>query len=114
MNPLFDKEFLIKLHEASERDIFVRISALTDEELPIEYIEGKATGGSINVDGDSAVRRTCSLTMVAQDVDINSFHWGLNNKFRLETGLKNKINPNYPDIIWFPQGTFVITSFGTS
>jgi hypothetical protein len=82
--------------------------------MPIEYIEGKVTGGSINVDGNSAVRRTCTLSMVAQDVNINDFYWGLKNKFRLEIGLKNTFNCNYPEIIWFKQGLYVITSFSTS
>ena len=52
--------------------------------------------------------------MVAKDVDVNSFYWGLHTKFKLLMGLTNKINPKYPDIIWFPQGTYVLTSFNTS
>jgi hypothetical protein len=28
--------------------------------------------------------------------------------------LSNKINPDYNDIIWFPQGIFLITNFDTS
>lgn len=46
------------------RAIYVRIIALTKDELPLQTIEGKATGGSINIDGTSSLRRTCSLTMV--------------------------------------------------
>lgn len=113
-NPLFDKEFLIQLDSQQQREVFARITALTNDELPIEYIEGKVTGGSINVDGSSAVRRTCSLSMVAQDININDFYWGFRNKFKLEIGLKNTINPIYPEIIWFKMGMYVITSFSTS
>lgn len=113
-NPLFDTAFLKQLIEQKNREIFARITALTINEMPIEYIEGKVTGGSINVDGNSAVRRTCTLSMVAQDVNINDFYWGLKNKFRLEIGLKNTFNCNYPEIIWFKQGLYVITSFSTS
>jgi hypothetical protein len=69
--------------------------------LPVEYIEGKVTGGSINIDGTSCVRRTCSLSMIANDVNINDYYWGLKNKFKLEIGIKNMINSNYPNIIWF-------------
>nr|DAG21687.1 MAG TPA: protein of unknown function DUF5047 [Caudoviricetes sp.] len=72
------------------------------------------TGGSINIDGSSAVRRTCSLTLVANNVNITDYYWGLKNKFKLEIGLKNTINDIYPDIIWFPFGVFVIASFATS
>ena len=113
-NPLFDLDFLIELFSQKEREIFARITALDLEELPIEYIEGKVTGGSVNVDGKSAVRRTCSLTMIAYEVNINDFYWGLKNKFKLEVGLKNTLNSKYPDIIWFKQGVFVITNFNTT
>lgn len=113
-NPLFDIDFLYKLSTAKQREIFARITSLTWEEMPLEYIEGKVTGGSINVDGSSAVRRTCNLTLIAKGVNINDFYWGLHTKFKLEIGLRNKINPHYPDIIWFKQGLFIITSFNTS
>ena len=114
MNALLDKDFLKELDNYNSREIYARITALTVNELPIESIEGRVTGGSINIDGASAVRRTCSLSLVAQGVDINNFYWGLNNKFKLEIGLKNFINSKYPDIIWFPLGMFVISSFNTS
>lgn len=113
-NPLFDMAFLQSLLTQNNRTLYARIIALTQEELPIEYIEGKATAGSVNIDGNSAVRRTCSLTLVAQNVNINEFYWGLKTKFRLEIGVKNEINSNYEDIVWFKQGTFVITSFSVS
>ena len=38
----------------------------------------------------------------------------LNTKFKLEVGLKNTIDPDYPEIIWFPQGIYIITSFSSS
>ena len=114
MNALLDKDFLKELDNYNSREIYARITALTVNELPIESIEGRVTGGTINIDGASAVRRTCSLSLVAQGVDINNFYWGLNNKFKLEIGLKNFINSKYPDIIWFPQGVYVITGFNTS
>ena len=110
-NPLFDIEFLTKLTEKQQREIFARITVLDMNELPIEYIEGKITAGSVNVDGASAVRRTCNLTMVAKDANINEFYWGFKRKMRLEVGVKNTIDLKYPDIIWFNQGVFVITSF---
>lgn len=113
-NPLFDVDFLTKLTMKREREIFARITALTMDELPVEYIEGKVTAGSINIDGASAVRRTCNLTMIAKDVNINEFYWGFKRKFILEVGVKNTIDSKYPDIIWFKQGVFVITSFNTS
>ena len=109
-----DKEFLKKLDAHKNREIFARIISLDFQENPVEKIEGRVTGGSINIDGASAVRRTCSLSMVAKEMNINDFYWGLNTKFKLEIGLKNIIDIKYPDIIWFPQGVYVITSFNTS
>jgi hypothetical protein len=63
--PLHDREFLKALHKQNIRTLYARIIALNELEAPIEVIEGKVTGGSINVDGASAIRRTCSLTLVA-------------------------------------------------
>ena len=113
MNALLDKDFLRELDNYQHREVYARISALSINESPIQMIEGQVTGGSVNIDGASAVRRTCSLSLVAQDININDFYWGLNNKFKMEIGLKNFINSNYPDMIWFPQGVYVITSFST-
>lgn len=111
---IYDKDFLLKLDKNQEREIFARITALTFQEKPVESIEGRVTTGSINVDGNSAVRRTCSLTIVSENFDYSNYYWGLNTKFKLEVGLKNIIDQTYPEIIWFPQGIFVLTSFNSS
>ena len=113
-NALLDVDFINNLLCQTEREVFARITVLTQKEEPIEFIEGKATGGNINVDGKSAIRRSCSLTMVAEDVYINEFYWGLKNKFKFEVGLKNNVTDKYENIIWFPQGIYVITNFDTS
>jgi hypothetical protein len=111
---LYDKEFLKQLDNLKNKTIFARITALTFQEYPIETIEGRVTQGSINIDGSSAVRRTCSLTIVAQNFNYNDYYWGLNTKFKLEVGVENTIDASYPSIIWFPQGIYLITSFNTS
>ena len=113
-NPLLDKDFLYELDQYHHREIFAKIISLDINENPVEEIEGRVTAGSINIDGQSAVRRTCSLTLIANEVNINDFYWGFSNKFKLLIGVKNLINPKYPNIIWFKQGTFAITSFNTS
>ena len=63
-NPLLDNDFLNDLNNHRQREIYARITLLTNDELPIEHIEGRVTGGTINVDGNSALRRTCNLSMV--------------------------------------------------
>lgn len=111
---MLDANFLRKLQSYHHREIFAKVALLSWEELPIEYIEGKVTGGSISVDGSSAVRRTCSLTFVAKKANINNFLWGLNSKFILYIGLKNELDATYPEIIWFKQGMFVCTGLNIS
>lgn len=113
-NPLLDQEFLKELYMHRSREIFSKIIALTLDEDPVEEIQGQVTGGSISLDGTSSVRRTCNLTMVAKNLDINQFYWGLKNKFKLYIGLANTINKEYDDIIWFPMGIYLISSFNTS
>ena len=113
-NPLLDNIFLEKLFTAYDREIYAKITALNFDEFPTEEISGKVTGGSINVDGTSACRRTCSLTLIANEVNINDYYWGLNTKFKLQIGLTNRIDEKYPDIIWFKEGIYLITTFSTA
>ena len=110
----YDQDFLCELDKQKIREVYARIIALDFDENPIETIEGKVTGGTINIDGTSAVRRTCSLTLVVPDVNINAFLWDMRKKFKLEVGLRNTINPTYPDIIWFQEGIYVVTAFNTN
>lgn len=110
----YDKDFLLKLDKTKNKHIHARVTALTFNEQPIETIEGRVTQGSINVDGNSAVRRTCSLTMVADNFNSRNYYWGLNTKFKLEIGVENTIDSHYPDIIWFKQGIYIFTSFNSS
>lgn len=115
VNPLLDREFLMALDENRHKEIWAKIISLDINELPLEQIEGRITnGGSISIDGASSVRRSCSLQIVAENVDINSYYWGLKTKFKLYIGVANTINSKYDDIIWFPQGIYVISSFSTS
>ena len=113
-NPLLDLEFLRKLDLMRNKATYAKIILLTWDENPVYEIQGKITAGSINIDGASAVRRTCSLTMVSPDVDITNTYWALKNKFKLEVGVENEIDSQYPDIIWFKQGTYVFTSLNMS
>ena len=109
------KDFLSKLDLIQNKEIYARITALTFAELPTETIEGRVTGGSINIDGASAIRRSCSLTITAQNFKYNDYYWGMNSKFKLEIGIKNTIDTvNMPDIVWFNQGIYLITTFNTS
>lgn len=114
-DPLLNKDFLKQLDEQSTREIYAKVIALDFDENPIEEITGRITQGSISVNGTSAVRRTCSMTMVASELNIHNYYWGLNTKFELKVGVKNTIDTiNYPEIIWFLEGHYVISTFNTS
>lgn len=111
---IYDKNFLLQLDRCQYKTIYARVTALNLQEFPIETIEGRVTQGSINIDGASAVRRTCSLTLVASDFNYSDYLWSFNTKFKLEIGVQNTIDPRYDDIIWFKQGIYIISSFNTS
>lgn len=113
-NPLLDYAFLRKLDLYPHKTVYAKIILLNFNEQPVQEIQGQITGGSVNVDGASAVRRTCSLTMLTNEEKIDNIYWGLKNKFKLEIGLENQIDARYPDIIWFKQGLYVITSLSES
>ncbi len=116
MNPLLDSDFLIQLNNDRNRTIYAHIISLNQYEHPIEQLEGVVTAGSITIDGKSAVRRTCSLTLSAKNLNINNVYWGISTKIKIEIGLQNNIigYEDYGDIIWFKQGIFILTDFKTT
>ena len=132
-NPLLDVEFLHDLDSYRNRIIYARITSLTAELYPVEQIEGVVTDGNITIDGNSAVRRVCSLTMTTKNVNLNNVYWGVTSRVRIEAGLARNFEvdleslssselteiyrekyENYPDIIWFPLGVYILTDFKTS
>jgi hypothetical protein len=77
-------------------------------------------GGSISVNGASALRRTCSFTMFADAAtnDLTNIHnlISLNKKVKIYIGYKNLIKgyEKYGDIVWFKGGTYVISTASIS
>lgn len=111
-----DKNFLKQLDSYPQREVYAKIISLNWNEEAISEITGNIQSGSISVDGASKTRRTCSLTITTDELrsQINNADWGLNTKFVVLIGLRNYIDKNYDDIIWFQQGIFIITSFSQS
>lgn len=117
---LNDTDFVIKVDTERLQDQFIKIILLDWNENPLQEIQGIATGGSISLNGSSAVRRTCSLSITVKEVsdgaisDVNNLI-SINKKIYLEIGVANRTEQytEYP-IIWFPQGTFVISSCSIS
>lgn len=109
---LNDSPFLKKIDSQRIKDLFVKVTVLNFVEKPIESIQGKIINGNLNIDGNSSIRRTCSLTMIANEYEndltnINNI-MSINKKVELEIGYLNTTE-YYRDykIIWFPQGIFV-------
>ena len=132
-NPLLDTEFLHDLDSYRNRITYARITSLTAELYPVEQIEGVVTDGNITIDGNSAVRRICSLTMTTKNVNLNNVYWGVTSRVKIEIGLAKNFEVDleslssseltemyrekylkYPDIIWFPLGVYILTDFKTS
>lgn len=82
----------------------------------MKELEGELTSGSMNKDGSSSFRRTCSLTASVSggtyDIESLNMDFSLNKKVFIEIGVKNYTNqyPQYP-ILYFPQGVFFISEF---
>ena len=123
-----DKEnwqnFLNFIDNYSNKTQYARIHILTWDEEEInygEYIQGRVTGGNLNISGTSTVRRNGSLSLIVAEEDtfynvedINNL-LSLNKKIKIEIGIDLDILPfdelqeyQIYDRIWFPLGIFVI------
>lgn len=120
---LKDSSFLQTIDKLQNKEQYVRITLLDFVEKPIRTIQGQVISGNINLDGTSSIRRTCNLTMVAQEYEndltnVNNLI-SINKKVDLEIGILNTTEyySQFP-IIWFPLGIYVIInpsiSSGTS
>lgn len=109
-----DSSFLRKLDISNIKVYYVQILILDKGEQPLRAIQGRISTGSISIDGSSSVRRSGSLTFLAEEkendlTDVDNL-LSLNKKIKILVGIENTIDTkNYEKIIWFNQGIFVIT-----
>ena len=110
---LKDESFLKKLDSLHIRENTIKITILDWQENPIDNIEGLVSSGNININGDSAIRRTASLNLIIKEktaIGMAKFKSliALNKKVKLEIGYKNT-TPYYTQypVIWLPLGTYV-------
>ena len=110
---LKDTSFLRELDNESNKFYWVKITVLDQNEGPVQSIEGQVLPGSvISIDGSSSIRRTCNITFLAEEANndltnINNL-LSVNKKIEVLIGIENHINSQYEDVIWFPQGIYVI------
>lgn len=134
-NYLKDFNFLKQLDLENRKEQFIKITLLNFKtEAAIASIEGKSTGGNVNLSGTSNVRRTlsCSLLVdrkgISKQGSLENVQYAnitevqniisMNKKVRVEIGFKNTLTKlgMYEDIdmIWIPLGVFVIKTASSS
>ena len=120
-NYLNDSAFLKEIDTMRIKEQYVKITVLDfQHEMPQQEIQGKIISGNINLNGSSAIRRTCNLTMVADAISnnltsVNNAVLSINKKIRLEIGFLNQTKKYKEyDILWFPLGVYVIISSSLS
>ena len=114
LNSMPTKAELKILDEERIKTHYVKIEVLNMEEMPISVIQGRVTsGGSLSIDGNSSMRRTVSLTFLAEETknDLSNVDnlLSINKRIRIYEGVDNFLFPDCEDIIWFKLGVFVIT-----
>lgn len=109
-----DKSFLELIDNEHLKEQFVKITILDWEERPLQEIQGIVTGGNLNLDGSSNIRRTVNLSCYIdkeENANITSLNnlFSINKKMYLEIGYINETDQytKYKKI-WFPQGTFIM------
>lgn len=111
---LTDSNFLKNVNQMHIKEQYAKITILNWNEEPIQEIQGIVTGGSLNIDGKSSMRRTCNLSVfVAEDTNTNvtdiDHLFSLNKKMYLEIGYLNITNEYKKyKMLWFPQGLYVM------
>ncbi len=96
------------VHFQNVRQLYIRIDWLNWTEYKIGETQGVFIDGNINITKESAIRRTCNLTLeITSDSYIpseTSYIW-LNKKFRVWVGIMN-LNTN--NIQWFNKGIYFL------
>ena len=112
---LKDSQFLKNFNLLKLKEQFIKIDILNLDEKFIESIHGKVTGGNLNFNGNSAIRRTGNISLVAEaienDLDKIEHLLSINKKIEIQIGFINTTDQyqEFP-ILWFPQGIYVISA----
>ena len=124
---LNDDDILQYIDELQFKTQYIKIISLDNKDVPKAAIEGRATGGSISINGNSSVRRSGSLIMITtaeEEIDengnltlVSTMHkvtqinsiFSLNKRISIEVGFENS-GTKYPkySMFWFPLGKFLI------
>lgn len=117
---LNDYVFLQAIDKMKIKVQYAKIILLNFKEEPIKEIQGKITSGSLSVNGSASIRRTINLSMLANinnsNIENIDNEISLNKKIKIYIGYKNPFikYAHYGDIIWFPCGTYIISTANIS
>ena len=116
---LNDTSFLKDIAGLHIKEYFVKITVLDWQQEPIEDIQGKVVSASINIDGNSIIRRTANISMIVGNDQNNITNANnlisINKKINLQIGFKNTTNQYLlQEYLWFPLGVYVITDSSLS
>lgn len=124
MEFLQDFTFLQKLNKYKVKEYWAAIMVLDfSTERPLQRIEGKVVSGNISIAANSPVRRSGTLTVVFDEgfrdiTNINNII-AIDKKIAISIGITNPYYDTqeyrqYGDILWFKQGTFILTKASSS
>ena len=111
---LQDNAFLKEIAGLHIKEYFVKITVLNWKEEPIQDIQGKVISASLNIDGNSIIRRTATVSVAIDETNNNITSTrnllSINKKVNLQIGFINNTK-KYKDfpILWFPFGVYIIT-----
>ena len=98
-----------RLHLQNYRNLDVRIEVLDSNNNVLDTIEGIVNGGSISINGSSAIRRTGSISMILTDKVVpksGGLIW-ITNKIRIYIGIRDNASLR-DDYTRYCIGTFYI------
>lgn len=113
---MYSNEIYYNIISQQNKSIYVVIDLLDWAEDKIAELQGIVTGGSLSLQGDSSVRRTCSLDMTLQEdyADLTSTKnlISINKKIRIKIGVENNLEKyaHLGEKVWFNLGIFILTS----
>lgn len=121
---MLDRGFLQELNNFRVKTYYASIMLLDfATERPITTLEGRVVNGSMSFSGKSNTRRTGSMQVVfdSKTFDLTNMdnYIAINKKIALSIGMLNPFYDSgmyreYPRILYFKQGTFLITSANSS
>lgn len=103
------------LVQMNARNTKIKVELLNFDFQTINSLEGKTTSGSIEVDANADIRRTCNLSLVAKNIEENMVTEGgelwLDKYIKIYQGIDNPRSNN--NTVWWNMGIFLINNPNT-